>query len=206
MKIIKCNTLSEFTTTINLWCEKKLGPIDHPRVFLPAGSTLIPLYQLWETNKPDFTREARFCQVDEVLSEPKSGLFNLFFKQHLPSFQKQMLDFSSLQKNMDLAILGLGTNGHIAFHEPHIKLDFSFGEVTLSDETCENLDIPYSSKGLSYGLQSFLDCKKILLVVRGKSKSNILKKVLSKDPSLPASHLLDHPDFTLITDTQSLPE
>jgi glucosamine-6-phosphate deaminase len=100
----------------------------------------------------------------------------------------------------DLAVLGLGTNGHVAFHEPGIPADFRFGEVKLHDDTAERLHLESGTVGRTYGIGIFNEAKALLLVVRGESKRRALQGLLEGDPNVPASALRDHPDLTILTD------
>jgi 6-phosphogluconolactonase/glucosamine-6-phosphate isomerase/deaminase len=205
MEIIRCNDRKETVQYIDSWCKDNIKNLNAKSIFLPAGNTPIPLYKKWEEIRPSYLDNIQFHQVDEVITGPKIGIFEQFFKEHLPSYQKQMNYISSSAMPCDMAILGLGLNGHIAFHEPGIEKNFEIGCVKLTDITCSSLDMPANSWGVSYGLKAFLNCKKILLVVNGKSKKDILKEVINRNPSIPASHLLDHKGLTIIADLEAYP-
>lgn len=205
MEIIRCNDRKEIVQFIDDWCKDNIENLNANSIFLPAGNTPIPLYKKWEAAKPNYLSEVQFHQVDEVISGPKEGVFESFFKTHLPSYQNQMNYINGSSRACDLAILGLGLNGHVAFHEPSIDKNFELGCVELTEVTCRSLEMPLKSWGLSYGLKAFLNCEKILLVVTGDSKKEILRKVMQKDLSIPASHLLNHRGLTIIADLGAYP-
>lgn len=164
-------------------------------IYLPAGSTPIPLYQDWCDHNHDFLEKANFQQIDEVIG---TMMFENFFKEHLSNRLVMPIENKIIQG--DIAILGVGLNGHVGFHEPQIPITFEHGEVELSQKSCEILNIDYPSKGLTYGLSVFLKCKKIIVIARGAKKRDILNKCLDPNSQLPCAHILKHENCDLITD------
>lgn len=199
------NDKKEIVKFIDSWCEKNIQNLSAKSIFLPAGNTLIPLYDAWEKKVPSYLNGVELFQVDDVITGEKQYIFKSFFQQKLPSFQNQFNYIGSTAKSCELAILGLGFNGHVAFHEPGINKDFDFGKVTLTDQTCDHLEVPHKTQGLSYGVGTFLKCKKILLVISGSSKKDILKKVLAKEDNIPAAYLLGHKGLTILADMAAYP-
>lgn len=187
---------------INEWLKKGLDPDSKQNLLLPAGKTPVDLYQNWETTKPEFLKFYTFQQLDDVLTGPQAGIFKKFFCEHLPSFQKQFQDLSVEPLKAQQAILGVGTNGHLAFHEPEIDFSFNYGCVRLSEETCRNLKLTDPTWGLSYGAGHFMNCSSVLIIATGENKKNIIEKSLEESsPSTPFSYLLkNHIDCTFITD------
>ena len=115
---------------------------------------------------------------------------------------------SYIQANspMDICILGLGKNGHIAFNEPAPFLQAGFHKATLDESTIQH--DPALSQGSEpafgwcVGMQGILQSKKIIFLVTGKGKEAALKQILTKQISTdcPASFLWLHPNVELITD------
>jgi len=204
MEIKVCNEISEVAPFVDAWCESNITDLGCRSLFLPAGNTVVPLYQRWEELRPDYLNDVELHQVDDVISGHKTGLFRKYFQDHLPSYQSQMIYLekgsSKAEKSCDLAILGLGLNGHIAFHEPGMPIDFEFGELVLSKTTCDTLQVPDGTMGITYGAKSFLKCKKILLIVTGENKKGVLEKLRRQDSSLPATSLLNSPGFSIVAD------
>jgi len=101
---------------------------------------------------------------------------------------------------VDLCILGIGLNGHIAFNEPAAELSAGVHVSRLTLDTLKHSMVAGVEKelkyGLTLGLTDILQSKKILLIVNGKHKRGILNKLLSSNIStyLPASFLWLHPD------------
>jgi 6-phosphogluconolactonase/glucosamine-6-phosphate isomerase/deaminase len=202
MDIKVCKDETQWVEAINTWLNRKLIQFKSRRVFLPAGDTPLPLYKNWSKVNPSFLKGLRFVQLDEILSGPQERAFQKFFRSALPNFQNQMEYIDSAELGGELAILGLGTNGHVAFHEPGLSSRFYSGCVMLQPETVKRIGAQLGDKVVTYGLDAFLRSKAILLIVRGESKAAVLKKILLADCSLPAAQLKSHPDFTIITDIQ----
>jgi len=101
---------------------------------------------------------------------------------------------------IDLCILGLGKNGHIAFNEPDAELHAGVHLSQLTPESLAhgmakiaNFDLEY---GLTLGMADILQSKKIILMVNGPHKRDILNRLLTTNIStyLPASFLWLHPN------------
>ena len=99
---------------------------------------------------------------------------------------------------IDIQILGIGTNGHIAFNEPASELSVGTSVVDLTENTImdnarffKSLDeVPKTA--ITMGVGSILKAKKILLLASGENKREIIKKLLENDTittDLPASFL-----------------
>lgn len=204
MNIISVQDDAELIDSANAWTVAYVTSITSPQriLQLPAGNTPVALYRSWELTRPDFLNGLLFQQVDEVLTGPKSGCFRSFFNTHLPSYQKQFLPMTDTPISPGTAILGIGVNGHLAFHEPEISMNFNYGCVQLSESTCEGLGVPGPTWGLSYGAGHFARCSALLIIAKGKSKKPILDKAMTeKVPTSPFSYILKtHSNCTLIVD------
>lgn len=114
--------------------------------------------------------------------------------------------------NVDLQLLGLGLNGHIGFNEPDDKFPKGTHLVALSQSTIEANsrffenydDIPRYA--YTMGIKNIMDAKKIVVVVNGKQKADILKQVVTGPitPEVPASILQLHKDVTIVADKEAL--
>lgn len=105
---------------------------------------------------------------------------------------------------IDICILGIGLNGHIAFNEPAAELHAGVHLSTLSQSSLKHSMVEGVDTKLEYGLTlgmaDILQSRKIILIVNGKHKREILNKLLSSHVStqLPASFLWLHPDVHCI--------
>ncbi len=123
-----------------------------------------------------------------------------------PEIEIQRIE-SYIQANspMDVCILGLGKNGHIAFNEPAPYLQAGFHKATLAESTIQH--DPALSQGAEpafgwcVGMQGILQSKKIIFLVTGKGKEAALEQILTQQISTdcPASFLWLHPNVELIT-------
>jgi len=101
---------------------------------------------------------------------------------------------------IDLCILGLGANGHIAFNEPADTLQPQPHLAVLSEASLAHKMVSNSGVQLKYGMTlgmaDILQSKKIILPVFGKSKRAAMEKLMEGKIStdLPASFLWLHPD------------
>ncbi len=111
---------------------------------------------------------------------------------------------------IDLCVLGLGKNGHIGFNEPADALTPHCHIARLSKESLQHQmtktmgDKP--TYGLTLGMADILRSKKIILLVTGSNKKNVIEKLLSKriDTYLPASFLWLHNDVDCYMDMQAM--
>lgn len=191
---------------VNNWLQNALLSSSLKTVQLPAGSTPISLYKSWTSQPPDFLKEILneviFQQVDDVLTGPKAGLFKTFFERHLPTYTQRFQPLSNAPLTPDIAILGVGVNGHLAFHEPEVNFNFNYGCVKLSPVTCESLSLSSPTWGISYGAGHFLNCPSLLIIAKGKNKKTIVTKALTEEiPTSPFSYILKtHPNCCLVID------
>ena len=110
---------------------------------------------------------------------------------------------------IDIQLLGIGHNGHIAFNEPSDSFSKSTEIVRLSDSTVKANSRFFDSAeevptwALSMGIGSILKAKRIILIAFGDQKAEILEKALYGPitPAVPASILqLYSGDLTVCTD------
>lgn len=112
---------------------------------------------------------------------------------------------------IDLQLLGIGIDGHIGFNEPddvfvketHL-VDLDESTIQANSRFFESADeVP--KKALTMGMMSIMQAKKILMVVSGENKEQILKEALTGPitPKNPASILQVHPDVTVIFTKQA---
>ncbi|HCY51418.1 MAG TPA: glucosamine-6-phosphate deaminase [Clostridiales bacterium] len=108
----------------------------------------------------------------------------------------------------NLQILGIGSNGHIAFNEPGTAFDSETHIVDLTESTIKDNsrlferieDVP--RQAFTMGLKNIMHAKKIVVLASGANKAKAVYGML-KGPvteALPASVLQLHPDCTLIVD------
>ncbi len=109
---------------------------------------------------------------------------------------------------VDLQLLGMGHNGHIGFNEPSDIFVKGTNCVNLTQSTIDanarffasKEDVP--TQAYTMGIQTIMNAKKILVVVNGEGKADIVKKAFFGDvtPQVPASILQLHPDVIVVGD------
>lgn len=114
-------------------------------------------------------------------------------------------------RGIDLQILGMGTNAHIAFNEPGSPHEARTRLITLTKETWEasrgffpaGAKVP--SQALTMGIATILDCKSVLMLVTGRSKIPAMRDTLEGpiDAACPASALRRHRDCIMLADVDA---
>ena len=109
---------------------------------------------------------------------------------------------------IDIQLLGVGNNGHIAFNEPNNELSSGTHIISLTDNTIEanarffdNIDdVP--RKAITMGVGGIMKAKKIILIASGESKAEAIKGIFSGKITTanPATMLQMHRDVTIIVD------
>ena len=96
---------------------------------------------------------------------------------------------------LDLAVLGLGPNGHVAYNEPGSAADSRTRVVDLTAESIAQASaywhnsVPIPSTALTIGIATLLEARHIVLLVTGQAKAEILRLALAEPMSanVPAS-------------------
>jgi galactosamine-6-phosphate isomerase len=111
---------------------------------------------------------------------------------------------------IDLCILGLGMNGHLAFIEPADYLQPYCHIARLSVESLKHQMVSEMqvkpAYGLTLGMADIMHSKRVLLLVNGIQKRTILSSFLSKrvSTSLPASFLWLHPEVNCLIEKNAM--
>lgn len=112
---------------------------------------------------------------------------------------------------IDIQLLGLGHNGHIGFNEPGSVFEKETHCIDLSERTIKanqrffiNEEVP--RQAYTMGIKSIMQARKILLIVSGIDKADILHKAIKGPitPLVPASILQLHNDVTIVADEAAL--
>ena len=115
---------------------------------------------------------------------------------------------------IDVQLLGIGRNGHIAFNEPGTPFDIGTHEVKLTENTIkansrffDNEDeVPKSA--ICMGNANIMQAKKVVLMAFGEKKAQAIKEMIEGPVTeqVPASILQKHPDVTIIVDKAAAQE
>lgn len=109
---------------------------------------------------------------------------------------------------IDLQVLGIGGDGHIAFNEPGSSLGSRTRLVALSEKTIDDNSRFFNSSAdvprfaLSMGVGTILEAKEIVFLATGEKKAGVVAKALEGPVTsmITASALQLHPRVTAILD------
>ena len=113
---------------------------------------------------------------------------------------------------VDLQLLGMGHNGHIAFNEPCDEFIMDTHVVELTESTIKANARFFASmdevprRAMTMGIRSIIKAKKILVVVAGADKAEAVYKSFAGPvtPQVPASILQLHADVTVVGDKAAM--
>lgn len=200
---------------------------------LATGSTPVGLYKnMIEDHKQNGTsyREIRTVNLDEYagLDYSSDQSYVYFMRSNLFDYididlkntniengkaadrQAECDRYNRLLEGMqqDIQVLGIGSNGHIAFNEPGTP----FGSVThivdLAESTIKDNSRMFKSidevprQAFTMGLKNIMNAKKILILANGANKAKAVYGLVKGEvtEAVPASVLQLHPDCTLVCD------
>lgn len=133
-----------------------------------------------------------------------------FFNGKAKDFQNEILKESNFIKEhggIDIAIVGLGMNGHVGMNEPGTDPTLH-SHISDIDAITQQVGQKYFKKnreikqGITLGIADIMEARQVVLVVSGAKKANIVEKVLEDEISemLPASFLRQHENFWVYLD------
>jgi glucosamine-6-phosphate deaminase len=199
----------------------------------PIG-TYERLVELYEEGDLDFS-DVKTVNLDEYKGLPRTNDQSYYYFMHDNLFDKVNIDpantnlpdgmepdsdqecarYEDLIRSLggvDLQLLGLGHNGHIGFNEPADAFDKETHCVDLQESTIEANKRFFASadevpkQAYTMGIGTIMRAKKILIVVSGEDKADIVAKAFfgPVTPAVPASILQMHGDVTLVADAAAL--
>ena len=200
---------------------------------LATGSSPVGVYQLlvkaYEEGEISF-KDIKTFNLDEYVGLDGSNdqsyryfmNYNLFNhvdidknNTHVPSgigdIEAKAKEYDEMIKaagGIDLQILGLGSDCHIAFNEPGTPFDSLTHVTDIAESTIKDNarffarieDVP--TKAVTMGLKSIMNARKIVLLATGKNKAQAVYDLIKgeQNESHPGSILRDHPDCTIYVD------
>ncbi|PEG86280.1 MULTISPECIES: glucosamine-6-phosphate deaminase [unclassified Lactobacillus] len=200
---------------------------------LATGSTPETLYQNF-TNSDLNCSNLISINLDEYvgLTPDNPQSYHYFMRKHLfdkKPFKKSYVpdgmtkdvaatckEYDQIIKDnpIDVQLLGIGRNGHIAFNEPGTPFDIGTHEVKLTENTIkansrffDNEDeVPKSA--ICMGNANIMQAKKVVLMAFGEKKAQAIKEMIEGPVTeqVPASILQKHPDVTIIVDKAAAQE
>ena len=189
------------------WCKK--GDLDFSKVRTVNLDEYVGLGEDHDQSYVSFMRSNLFDHINIERSNT-----------HLPNGLdldaahqcKQYDDLIHSLGGVDLQLLGIGHNGHIGFNEPCDEFVKGTHCVDLTQNTIDANARFFESedqvprKAYTMGILDIMQAKRVMMIVTGKSKAQILKDAFwgPVTPKVPASIMQLHPDFTLVADEDAL--
>ena len=191
-----------------------------------TGSTPVPLYDelisLYQEGEISF-RDVVTFNLDEYAELPPyhANSFRFFMDQHLFRYvdiRPENINFpNGLTRNaaetcrryeqrirkaggIDLQILGIGVNGHVAFNEPGSDRDTRTRLVKLSERTIQDNSRFFKDGStpprfaITMGIGTILEAREILLLASSDAKANAVYEALCEpvSPQVPASYVQEY--------------
>ncbi|HTD39836.1 MAG TPA: galactosamine-6-phosphate isomerase [Mucilaginibacter sp.] len=224
MLITPCNTLAELNELASALIIHELQQNPKSLICAATGNSPTGVYKkLIDKQKALNTTALKFIKLDEWygLGIDDEGSCEKYLHQNLLKplkiSDKRYIAFDGKTKEpeeelnrvtnyldehgpIDLCILGLGKNGHVAFNEPAEALQPRAHMAPLSTTSLEHTMIKGTGEhikyGMTLGMTDILQSKKIILLVNGTHKNAIMRKLMEQKIStqLPASFLWLHRD------------
>jgi glucosamine-6-phosphate deaminase len=200
------------------------------RVLLPTGHTPLGMYRALRAHAADgslHTGDVAVLGLDEYLGlgrdDPRSFRATLDRElEGLPLGRREALDGAAPDPDaearryqsvldaapIDLAVLGIGRDGHVAFDEPGSRPGDPVRRIALAESTIAAAAAEFGGaehvprEALTVGIGTLQAAREILLLVTGAEKAEALRATLegSAGPWLPASLLRNHPCLTILCD------
>jgi len=233
MKILIAKSEEEFGKLAFAEIKKELDANKACTLGLATGSTPIPLYdEMAKDHKENGTsyKDVKTFNLDEYVGLPKEHkesyisfmTRNLFSRidinmnnVNIPNGLAKDIDaecarYSSLLANakVDIQVLGIGGNGHIAFNEPNTPFDSKTHQVFLTEKTIKDNSRFFNSidevpkSALTMGIGEIFKAKRLLMLASGANKADAVYAMIKGkvDPICPASILQNHKDVVVILD------
>jgi glucosamine-6-phosphate deaminase len=214
--ILEIKTLKnyyELSSTVADIVEYQIQEEPLSRLVLPTGSTPLGLYEELVNRDLDWSSVMTYNLDVYIMNPNHPQSYQTFMKENLfnriniypsncnfPDRNVQVYEERLKGTPIDLCILGIGSNGHIAFNEPGTSFDSRTQVVDLSEQTIQDNsrffdsidDVP--TQAITMGLGTIMESKKIVLMANGQHKLNILNVAMNGEvtESVPASILQRH--------------
>ncbi len=200
------------------------------RVILPTGHTPLGVYAALRAHAADGSLpagEATVFQLDEYLGlgPQDERSYRAYLRRELqgvgvgafhgldgsaPDPEAECARHQALldEAPIDLVVLGLGRDGHVAFDEPGAPAAAGTRRVRLHPTTRADAAADFGGiehvphEALTVGLRTLLGARELLMLVTGEAKARAVRAMLEGPPGeeCPASLLRDHPRLTVVCD------
>jgi glucosamine-6-phosphate deaminase len=231
MKLVIAEDVDDLSAKAFALVDAALAGVTDPVVVLPTGNTPLGLYAEAVRQGPKSKlAHSRFVQLDEYhgiaaddrrslsgwfdrvllspLGIPKSRLIAFDSETRDPDAEAARVEALVAKSGIDLAILGLGPNGHLGFNEPGSDFGSKTRLVPLTLESIKSNAVYWGSEAdvprqaFTLGLATLGRANATILLVSGAHKAEILRRTIRDpiSPGVPASCLRRFVHATVIAD------
>jgi glucosamine-6-phosphate deaminase len=232
MRIIVCENYEELSSRAADIFVEQLRNKPKSVLGLATGGTQLGIYQelsnRYNAGLVDFSKAISFnldeyCEIERdhpqsYYTYMKDNFFDkVKFKEfHLPKGDADNLNAEAAEYEkaimaaggIDLQLLGVGVNGHIGFNEPSNTYLLESNHTDLAESTIEANSRYFSenekqpTSALTMGIGTIFRAKSLVMLVSGKSKAQVAKKLFDDKiyTDIPATLLKLHNDFTVLID------
>lgn len=234
MNLLQFDSTRSWVDGVATFWQARLRAQPRLRLCLTSGNTPLPVYQaIADLAAQGFLsfREASLFALDEYGGLPASdeGRCANILRRYLvdrvdltpsrfhclnpdaPDLDRVCRDYDSLiGHGFDLALLGLGLNGHLGLNEPGSAPESPTRRVEMHPSSTAAAaqyvrQNPLPRWGLTVGLEQLLGSREVWLLVTGRSKAEVLRQVLRGPigPEVPASLLRRHRNCCVFYDAEA---
>lgn len=202
----------------------------YARIVVSTGASQLPMFERLAQENVDWSKIEMF-HLDEYIGLPeahkasfrkylkerfvgKIPLKNAYFVEGTADCIPALTEKLS-ERPVDLGLIGIGENAHIAFNDPPADFETRESYIVVNlDDKCKKQqvgegwfetldDVP--KQAISMSVFRIMQSKKIISVVPYAVKANAVKKTLESEvtPVIPATILKTHPDWELYLDKDS---
>jgi glucosamine-6-phosphate isomerase len=118
--------------------------------------------------------------------------------------------FIEANGGIDMMLLGVGMNGHVALNEPGTSFDTLSHVVRLHEATVQAAQKYFSttadlSQGITLGMKHVMGAKTLIVQISGLKKAHVAKRLLETEVTIefPASIVKQHPNAFLLLDSDA---
>jgi glucosamine-6-phosphate deaminase len=234
MEVVICKTYEQMSRAAAEAVAEVMNAKPDAVLGLATGSTPLALYKelarMHKSEGLDFSHVTTF-NLDEYVGLPQSHeqSYHYFMREnlfkhvnippqniHIPSgttsnykafcewYEKRIVDAGGI----DVQILGIGSDGHIAFNEPGSSLSSRTRLKTLAKPTIDDNARFFSSRdevpiyAITMGVGTILEAKQLVMVANGPKKADAIAQAVEGPVSsmITASALQLHPDALVYID------
>lgn len=177
----------------------------------------VELFHLDEYLGLPMTHPASFCRFlqDRLIAKTGITKYHLLNGEEPPAEVIRRASEHISAAPIDVAFVGIGENGHLAFNDPPADFDTEAPYILVNlDEACRRQQVgegwfpdlnAIPKKAISISIRQLLKAKEILVIVPGPKKAPAVKACFDGpiSPMAPASVLRTHPNATIYLDTES---